>query len=250
MIGSTCQLYKNCRFCGQTKWYKLFESHGKRKRKPYCRKCKGKRNELFYSDLSQYKFDTQILEKGNINVRLKLRSNRIIRHTVTYEQAILMVNEGAAGIVDETLIHKFYDRQAFKEMILERDKAVCEYCGGYGDTVDHIKSKSDGGISSPMNCVCACQKCNSNKGSLPLEKYLFYIEPIEVSENIQDGRLEQLLQYLVQSLKYLNGRVLGEGFSEEQALERIYHTIEQVEYTVRKLKIDILEMSKSGLPVT
>lgn len=52
--------------------------------------------------------------------------------------------------------------------------------------------------------------------------------PIKVSENIQDGRLEQQLQYLVQSLEYMNGRILNEGFSEEQSFERIYQTIEQV----------------------
>ena len=89
-----------------------------------------------------------------------------------------------------------------------------------------------------------------NKGSLPLEEYLLYIEPMEVSENIQDGRFEQQLQYLVQSLKYLNGRILNEGFSEEQALERIYQTVEQVENTVKKLKVDILEMGKSEIPAT
>lgn len=250
MIGSFCRLYKRCRICGEIKYWKLFESNGKRKRKPYCRKCKGKRNESFHSDLSQYKFDTQILEKGNISVRLKLPSNRLIRHTVTYEQAILMVNEGAAGIVHETLIHKFYNRQAFKEMILERDNGICQYCGEDGNSVDHIKPKSNGGISSPMNCVCACRKCNTNKGSLSLEEYLFYIEPIEVSRNIQDGRLEQQLKYLVQSLEYMNGRMLNEGFSEGQSFERIYHTIEKVENTVGKLKVDILEMNNSVLPVT
>lgn len=160
-----------------------------------------------------------------------------------------MVNEGAAGIVHETLIHKFYDRETFKSMILERDRNVCAYCGGYGDTVDHIKSKSEGGISSPMNCICACQKCNMNKGSLPLEEYLFYIEPIEVSENIQDGRLEKQLQYLVQSLEYMNGRILNGRFSEEHSFERIYQTIEQVENTVGKIKRNMLEMSESKLPI-
>lgn len=247
VIGSTCQLYKKCRVCEQIKWYKLFESKGKRKRKSYCRECKGKRNELFRLSLHQYKFDTTRLKNEDINVRLKLRSKKRIEYTVSYEQAVLMVNEGVAGIVHETLIYKLYDRKTFKEMILERDENICQYCGRYGDTVDHIKPKSEGGISSPINCVAACRKCNTNKGSLSLERYLFYIEPIEVSENIQDGRLEQHLQYFVHSLKYLNGRILNEGFSEEQALERIYQTLKDVENIVGKLKADILKMGKSEL---
>lgn len=252
MIGSSCRLYKNCRICRQTKWYQEFESNGGRgrKRKSYCKKCKSKKSELFTSSQLQYQFDTQLLKQEDINVRLKLRSNRRIQYTVSYEQAILMVNEGMAGIVHETLIHKLYDIQAFKAMILERDNGICQYCGGYGNTVDHINPKSEGGISSFNNCLCSCQKCNKNKGSLPLEDFLFYIEPMDVSGNVKDGRLVQQLQYLVQSLECMNDRILNDGFSEEQSFEQIHQIIERVENSVGKLKVDMLEMGKIEISAT
>jgi len=246
MIGSSCQIYKKCWVCGQTKWYKEFESNGKRKRKSYCRKCKDIKSESFGLENSQeYKFDTQILKRGDINVRIKLRFKKRIEYTVSYEEAVLLVNEGMAGIVHETLIHKLYEKQAFKELILERDNNICCYCGKFGDTIDHIKSKSEGGITSFNNCICACSKCNRNKGNLALEEFLFYIEPFEVSDNIQDGRIEEQLKYLAHSLDYLNTQILNKRFLEEQSLERICQTIEQVEKRVAKIKTNTLEIRNS-----
>lgn len=199
---------------------------------------------------SQYKFDTQILKREDIKVRIKLRFKKRIEYTVSYEEAVLLVNEGMAGIVHETLIHKLYEKQAFKELILERDNNICCYCGKFGDTIDHIKSKSEGGITSFNNCICACKKCNGNKGSLALEEFVFYIEPFKVSDNIQDGRIEEQLKYLVHSLEYLNSQILHKRFLERQSLDRIYQTIEQVEKRIVKIKTNTLELRNSKHSVT
>jgi hypothetical protein len=100
---------------------------------------------------------------------------------ISYEQAILMVEEGVAGIKNETLIHLLYDWKTFRKMILSRDKNICLYCGGYGDTIDHIIPKSQGGLSIFSNCVCACQQCNREKGDLSFEEFLFSNEPSATS---------------------------------------------------------------------
>lgn len=102
---------------------------------------------------AQYSYDPSLLNKSDIEVRVKLPSKKRIKYKVSYEQAVLMVEEGVAGIVHETLIHKLYDKQTFRQMILERDNYTCQYCGEYGDTIDHIIPKSKGGISSFKNCI-------------------------------------------------------------------------------------------------
>ncbi|GIN88444.1 hypothetical protein J6TS2_48300 [Heyndrickxia sporothermodurans] len=241
MIGSSCLLYKTCKICGQTKWYKCFESKGKRKRRAYCKLCKSRKNEIKKSASSiQYKFDTNLLKKSEIIVRLKLPSKKRIKYKVSYEQAVLMVEEGMAGIVDESYIHKFYDYQTFKKLILKRDNFTCCYCGKFGDTIDHIKPKSNGGISSFNNCICACEECNINKDNLSLEEYLYYIEPISVSGNIQIERLEQQLHYLLQIIESINSRISEENYSKDQNIEGLSQMIQQVENTISKIKGNIL----------
>lgn len=249
LIGHYCRLYKTCKICNEIKWYKYFESKGKGKRKTYCKHCKSRHN-LGENSSSQYIFDTQSLKKSDIEVRLKLPSKKRIRYTIPYEQAILLVKEGMAGIVHETLIHKFYDKQTFKKKILQKYNYTCCYCGKVGDTIDHIKPKSNGGISSFSNCICACKRCNKNKDNLSIEEFLFYIEPIEVSAYIQDGCIEEQLKYLAHSLDYLNTQILNKRFLEEQSLDRIYQTIEQVEKRIVKIKNNTLELRNSKHSVT
>lgn len=46
-----------------------------------------------------------------------------------------------------------------------RDGHVCAYCGAKAATIDHILPRSRGGEWSWLNCVAACEKCNSRKGN-------------------------------------------------------------------------------------
>ncbi|WNJ21453.1 HNH endonuclease [Pontibacter sp. G13] len=55
--------------------------------------------------------------------------------------------------------------------VFKRDGYRCVYCGTKEDlTIDHVIPKSSGGRDTWDNLVTACQKCNSKKGSLPLEQ--------------------------------------------------------------------------------
>lgn len=57
-----------------------------------------------------------------------------------------------------------------KMIVLRRDGYTCQYCGEYGDTVDHVFPKSQGGPHSWDNLVAACKDCNGQKSDLTLDQ--------------------------------------------------------------------------------
>ena len=59
-----------------------------------------------------------------------------------------------------------------KKNVIRRDRRTCQYCSATNVelTIDHIVPRSMGGGSHWLNVVAACKKCNSKKGSRPLEK--------------------------------------------------------------------------------
>jgi len=52
-----------------------------------------------------------------------------------------------------------------KTKILIRDDWTCQYCGEYGNTIDHIMPKSRGGLNTWGNLCVACRKCNGLKSN-------------------------------------------------------------------------------------
>lgn len=52
--------------------------------------------------------------------------------------------------------------------IFARDQSLCQYCGKKFPTpelsLDHVKPRAQGGISSWTNLVCCCIECNARKG--------------------------------------------------------------------------------------
>ncbi|MFD0715266.1 HNH endonuclease [Paenibacillus sp. GCM10027626] len=113
-----------------------------------------------------FTFNTKILnDRGTGLIRLRGRRETGKRWSteIPYEMAVQMVDEGAAGILHARLIHKLYTKADFRIFILQRDNYQCRYCGCFGDTIDHVIPKSKGGLTSPVNCVCACAECNLKK---------------------------------------------------------------------------------------
>jgi len=53
--------------------------------------------------------------------------------------------------------------------IYRRDRYTCQYCGSQPGseelTIDHVKPKSKGGVTSWTNCVLACVRCNRRKAN-------------------------------------------------------------------------------------
>lgn len=50
-----------------------------------------------------------------------------------------------------------------KAALMRRDRGTCAYCGGPGDTMDHVHPKSRGGRAEWLNAVIACSDCNQLK---------------------------------------------------------------------------------------
>lgn len=181
LIGDYCEMYKLCSICGRLKYHTRFASNGrdKSRRKSYCHECK-----YFKRKGSKDIFNTQLLGEATIRIGLKFKTKRRVFYTVPYEDAVRMVEERTAGIVNSTLIHLFNTKVTFKEMVLKKDGYVCKYCNGFGNTIDHVVPISKGGKTTFSNCVCACENCNKEKGNLSVEEFM----------NIKKNKVKKILK--------------------------------------------------------
>lgn len=66
-------------------------------------------------------------------------------------------------------------RRSVEELLIERDGAICFYCGGFDfsgsegkPTLEHLLSISDGGNNHLSNLVLACEPCNMEAARLPI----------------------------------------------------------------------------------
>ncbi|WP_265521202.1 HNH endonuclease [Oerskovia flava] len=48
--------------------------------------------------------------------------------------------------------------------LLRRDRHRCAYCGAYATTMDHVVPRCQGGRTTWLNAVAACEPCNADKG--------------------------------------------------------------------------------------
>jgi hypothetical protein len=62
-----------------------------------------------------------------------------------------------------------YQLKFQKKLLFARDNYECQYCRKklttHSATVDHVLPTSKGGITSWINCVTACNSCNTKKGN-------------------------------------------------------------------------------------
>jgi 5-methylcytosine-specific restriction endonuclease McrA len=97
------------------------------------------------------------------------------KHSTSYvplAKAERMVREGrGVWMKYGRSIRIWWNNSEFRRYILERDHYTCAYCGGYGNTIDHVIPRSQGGLSTPANCVCACRKCNEEKANRTPEQW-------------------------------------------------------------------------------
>ncbi len=99
---------------------------------------------------------------------MKIRSKRKVFYKISYEEAVNMVKEKRAGIVNDSCIHQF----DFRDVVLNKYKNTCYYCGSKGNTIDHVIPRSKGGKTTFNNLVCACEQCNTEKGDFRLDYFL------------------------------------------------------------------------------
>lgn len=110
--------------------------------------------------------------QGIVRMRGRSDTGRRWIQEIDLAQAKLLVKEGAAVIINPYTIRMIYSNKEFRKFILTRDHHTCHYCGGYGDTIDHLLPRGKGGYTTPVNCVCACLSCNQQKGNLTPEQFM------------------------------------------------------------------------------
>lgn len=98
--------------------------------------------------------------------------------TTSAAKARGLVQGGRAVFVGPDTIRVLWNRGEFSRYILRRDDYTCQYCGGPGQTVDHVTPRSRGGYSTPANCLCACETCNLQKADRTLAEYDWYIRSL------------------------------------------------------------------------
>ena len=74
----------------------------------------------------------------------------------------------------------------WRRAIKESFNCTCVYCGETYDfnelTIDHVHPRSRGGPTNTKNSVCACFKCNQDKGTLDWRQFISRFDnPLRVS---------------------------------------------------------------------
>ncbi|MBB6733206.1 HNH endonuclease [Cohnella sp. CBP 2801] len=110
--------------------------------------------------------------QGFIRMRGKTDNGRRWYQEIDLDLATTLVREHAAVVVNRHTIRRLYSNKEFRKLILTRDQYTCRFCGGYGDTIDHVLPRAKGGHTTPDNCVCACNECNQSKADRDLEEFI------------------------------------------------------------------------------
>ena len=95
-------------------------------------------------------------------------------------EGMVIRSSALALIPPEVILLTEYEGQGERSVvfsrknIFKRDKFTCQYCGVQPGpeelTIDHIKPRSKGGVSSWENTVLACMECNKRKGDATPEQ--------------------------------------------------------------------------------
>ena len=61
----------------------------------------------------------------------------------------------------------YFNANFSRVALVKRDKSTCQYCAkkltASGVTIDHVLPRAQGGTTTFINCVVACQTCNNKK---------------------------------------------------------------------------------------
>ena len=63
----------------------------------------------------------------------------------------------------------YFNSNFSRKALVKRDKGMCQYCSikltASQITIDHVLPRAQGGVTSFVNCVVACQLCNNRKAA-------------------------------------------------------------------------------------
>ncbi|AET57930.1 hnh endonuclease [Paenibacillus terrae HPL-003] len=146
------------------------------RRKPVTDKARERHRQRVRHLLSRLKpADTKSLRlnrNGMIRLRGKTDQGRRWHQEIEFELAVTLVRERMAVVVNPYTIRRLYSNKEFRQYVLKRDRYTCFFCGGYGDTIDHLLPRAKGGHTTPVNCVCACNECNQFKAARDVDEFI------------------------------------------------------------------------------
>lgn len=90
--------------------------------------------------------------------------------------------------------------------IREKYHYVCQYCGRYGDSVDHKDPVSLSDDNSLDNLTLSCRECNKLKGSMPYQQFVQWNNEIPATLN-KLRRYQQTIERLTQRQKKLQSQL-------------------------------------------
>ncbi|MFS0723267.1 HNH endonuclease [Paenibacillus sp. 1P07SE] len=111
-------------------------------------------------------------KRGVVWMRGRTEKGRRWHQETDLETAQVLVREHAAVILNPFTVQRLYSNKTFRSYILTRDRYTCYFCGGYGDTIDHLLPRAKGGHTTPLNCVCACNLCNQSKADRDMDEFM------------------------------------------------------------------------------
>ncbi|WP_179030958.1 HNH endonuclease [Paenibacillus kribbensis] len=146
------------------------------RRKPVTDKARERHRQRVRNLLGRLKpADTRALRlnrNGMIRLRGRSDQGRRWHQEIELDLAMTLVRERMAVIVNPYTVRRLYSNKEFRQYVLKRDRYTCFFCGGYGDTIDHLLPRAKGGHTTPVNCVCACNECNQIKAARDVEEFI------------------------------------------------------------------------------
>ena len=91
-------------------------------------------------------------------------------------------------LIDETELQpKRTTKHRFRARIFAAWAYACAYCSDPADTLDHVRPRSQGGLTVEENLVPACSRCNGAKSSTDWRVW-FAAQPWHCPE--REGRID------------------------------------------------------------
>lgn len=118
--------------------------------------------------------------------------------------------EGMDRIREQTRLRVAKHRAKQKNNLL-KGATICAYCGGEGETIDHVIPKTKGGLDIPENTVPCCLSCNLEKTNRDVEVFLndrlLMGEPVNVDAIVNNNVLKNYVSFDYQQNRFVTLRV-------------------------------------------
>jgi hypothetical protein len=176
--GSYCPISRRCINCKAVKHGSEFYFMSKT-----CKDCvienlkiKIDRNELekTLKKMHEYSWIDLGIEALNPNYYIALfTSDTKFAKNIHYNLACDLYEKGVITVMRENAVYLLFKQNKYlKQKVILDSKYTCYYCGKFGDTVDHIIPKKDGGLWIESNLICCCNKCNVAKAELDIDDFI------------------------------------------------------------------------------